>query len=100
MQIQDLILPKKLLVAFSGIGIAMILGAFYSAYQQYDVDTTWLYVGIGLNLVSLIAVIIDLIKNPVHERLMWILFLATIPMLAVFVYLVGRDKFLGIKNQD
>ena len=100
MQIQDLILPKKILVAFSGIGIAMILGAFYSAYQQYDVDTTWLYVGIGLNLISLIAVIIDLIKNPVGDRVMWIIFLATIPMLAVFVYLVGRDRILGIRNQD
>lgn len=98
MKIYPLILPKKLLVGISGIGIAMIIGLFTNAFQGGDVNETWLYVGIILNSISFIAVLLDVYRNPVRNKTLWILALATFTMLAAFVYLIGRDKFLNIQN--
>lgn len=84
-------------MAFSGIGIAMIIGLFYSAFTQQPMDMKWLAIGVGLNLISLIAVIIDLIRNPVQNKIMWVLLLSTMTMLATFAYLIMRDKI--VENQ-
>lgn len=96
MKIYPLILPKKLLVGISGIGIAMIIGVFTNAWQGGDVNPTWLYVGIILNAISFIAVLLDIYRNPVKNRMMWIIVLATLSMLAAFIYLIGRERFLNI----
>lgn len=98
MKIHPLILPKKLLVAISGVGIAMLIGIFTSLAQGGEVNETWLYVGIILNSVSFIAVILDITRNPVKNKMMWALVLATLTMLAAFVYLIGRERFLEAEN--
>lgn len=98
MQVHPLILPKKLLIAFSGVGIAMIIGLFTNAYRGGEVNETWLYVGIVLNFVSFMAVLLDVVRNPVKNRTLWLLLLATLSMLAAFVYLIVRENFVGIEE--
>lgn len=95
---KPLILPKKLLIAFSGIGIAMIIGLFFNAYQGMKVDETWLYLGIILNFVAFLAVVVDVVQNSPKNKWMWILLLATLSMLASFAYLVSRERILGIQE--
>lgn len=95
---KPLILPKKLLIAFSGVGIAMITGLFFNAYQGMKVNETWLYLGIILNFVAFLAVVIDVIQNSPKNKWLWILLLATISMLAAFAYLIFRERILQIEE--
>lgn len=99
MNIQPLILPKKLLVALSGTGIAMIIGVFYAVSQGYPVDMQWLIIGLAMNFMAFVAVVIDLLRNPVKNKWTWVIILVTISILASFIYLIMRDKILGIESE-
>lgn len=94
MQVHPLILPKKLLVALSGTGIAMILGAFYAVSQGHQTDMQWLIIGLILNFVAFLAVTIDLIRNPVRNKTVWVVMMVIFSLLTAFIYLIMREKLL------
>lgn len=94
MKIHPLILPKKLLIALSGISLAMIIGTFYNAYNNADTGITWLLAAILMNFVAFAAVIVDLVRNPVKNKIVWVILLFLFSFLASFFYLVMRDSLL------
>ena len=98
MDTKPLILPKKLLVAISGIGIAMIMGSFYNAYNGGEPKITWLLVGIACNFVAFFAVVIDVVRNPIKNRFTWILLLFLFSIISSFIYLIVRDNLIESKN--
>lgn len=91
---KPLILPKKLLIAISGIGIAMIIGAFYGAYQGFEPDMKWLIIGLGLNFIAFFAVLLDIIRNPIREKMYWYIALILFSIITTFIYLILRDKII------
>lgn len=93
-----LILPHKLLVGMAGISIAMIIGLFYNKYHQIPVDMNWLYVAVILLFVPFLAVLVDLIQNPIRDKWVWIFFLSAFTIIATMVYLVMREKVLQKSN--
>ncbi|MDO5655205.1 MAG: PLDc N-terminal domain-containing protein [Flavobacteriaceae bacterium] len=98
MEIKPLILPKKLLIALAGIGIAMIIGTFYAAAQGQHAEIKWLISGFIISFVPFVAVILDLSKNPVKNKMIWVLILFTISMLGCFIYLILRDQIMTDSN--
>ncbi|MGI9525617.1 MAG: hypothetical protein ACR2MS_00740 [Weeksellaceae bacterium] len=95
---KPLILPKKLLVGMSGIGNAMLIGLFYNKFQDIPIDMSWLYIAVVLLFVPFLAVLVDLIQNPIRDKFTWIIFLTGFSFIASFVYLVMREKVLEKSN--
>ncbi|MXV37530.1 hypothetical protein GO491_02385 [Flavobacteriaceae bacterium Ap0902] len=100
MRAKSLILPKKLLVGMAGVSIAMIIGIFFNIYNDVPIDMSWLYIALMLFFVPFLAVLVDIIQNPIADKITWVIFLTLFTILATFVYLIMREKVLIKSNLD
>lgn len=83
------ILPKKLLVVFSGFGFAMWIGSYYDFIKGGD-SIRMLVLAILFSLVSMISAIVHAYKNEIEDRNYWIGSFVFLPFIAPFIYFISR----------
>ncbi|MCT7904607.1 Uncharacterised protein [Candidatus Ornithobacterium hominis] len=88
-----LILPRKLLVALSGFGLAMWFGAYFHWQENKVDDINWMLIFAAIfTLVSLVAFWVDLYRNPDSKRKIWLFFSLILPIFIPFFYFIKREE--------
>lgn len=93
---KPLLLPKKLLVLFSGFGFAILLGWLLNLSYQHSYNLLLLWIGVAALLLSEIIIIIDIIKNQSQRQFFWIMSVLLFNGIACIIYLIRRKEDIKI----
>ncbi len=98
MKTYPLLIPKPILLFISISGFAFsIVGAFFKiSHWNFGIFTPSFLLSISVifSLISIFIVLIDLIKNPIKNKSMWIIPLLFVGNLVAIIYLINREAHL------
>ncbi|MBS1549942.1 MAG: hypothetical protein JSS94_08790 [Bacteroidetes bacterium] len=98
MKEQPLYLNKKTALVMATLGLLSFAFSFYLKFNtsQSDLSSIDFILGIGalLQFVVWLIVMVDIIRNPIHNKWMWYISLFTFAPLACILYLINRDKHM------
>lgn len=69
--------------------------------QHWNVGSGLLLVSLTISAFVIFIFLLDILRNSIYHKVLWILLLFILPTITPFFYLVQRDKLirLGLKNQ-
>jgi hypothetical protein len=84
-----------LFISISGFAFS-IIGAFLRFHIGFELFTPSFLLSISVifSLISIFIVLIDLIKNPIKNKSMWIIPLLFVGNLVAIIYLINREAHL------
>lgn len=88
-----LIVPKKLLLSIGILGVLLLFGGVYSKINGMQSADYQFFPGFILNTLFFVAVVLDIARNPVKNKLLWAAFLLVFNSIAGIVYIAKRDNF-------
>lgn len=98
MKIYPLLIPKNIILPLSIIGFVMsLLGAFIkiSHWEFWGVSPNFLLgISIIFSLLSIFIVLLDVLKNPIKNKFLWIAPLLFVGNLVSIIYLINRETHL------
>ena len=64
--------------------------------QHWEHHQIFLTIGLMLFFLTWIIVFIDMVKNNIYNKIFWILTMLIMPFIAVFFYLIQRERLLRL----
>ncbi|WOC53048.1 hypothetical protein BPO_2401 [Bergeyella porcorum] len=87
---------KRILLTIASVGLFFVIISTY--LKIIDKNYSELLLGIALlfQIIPQIIVLIDIIRNQLHNKLMWLVGMFTFGPLATIIYLLNREKHLRL----
>ncbi len=96
----ELPINKKILLTLAILGFALVIISTYLKItdKNFAENNSQLFIGIALllQIVPWIVVLIDLIKNQIHNKIMWFVGMFAFGSLTTIIYLLNREKHLRL----
>lgn len=96
----ELLINKKILLTLAIIGFAFVMVSVYLKItdKNFAENYSHLFIGIALlfQIIPWITVLIDLIRNQIHNKLMWFVGMFAFGSLTTILYLLNREKHLRL----
>lgn len=90
---EKLLIDRKVLLVLISIGILLIvLGSLLTSYSRSGVLTE---IGVIFGFITWLITLLDIIRNPVKNKTIWILLMVIFSALTVLFYLSTREKRLS-----
>ncbi|WP_124641706.1 MULTISPECIES: hypothetical protein [Amniculibacterium] len=100
MKEHELLINKKILLALVIIGFVLVTVSIYLKIinKNFSENYSHLFLGIGLliQLIPWIVVLIDLIRNQIHNKILWFVGMFSFGSLCIILYLLNREKHLRL----
>ena len=98
MKEHSLFIDKKIILPFA---IISLIGLFVSLLSKtYQIESPYLdlviYIALVLQLITWMVVIVDIIRNPIHNKTMWYTGMLVMGPLTSSLYLINREKHLRL----
>ena len=98
MKTHHLLIPKNIILPISVIGfIITVIGALFKlSHWSFGIFTPNLVLSISIvfSLLSIFVVLLDIAKNPIKNKLLWIIPLLFVGNLVAIIYLINREVHL------
>ena len=98
MKTYPLLIPKKIILPISVLGfIITVIGALFKlSHWSFGIFTPNLVLSISIvfSLLSIFVVLLDIAKNPIKNKLLWIIPLLFVGNLVTIIYLINREVHL------
>ena len=93
-----LLIPKKIILPISVLGfIFTIIGALLKlSHWSFGIFTPNLLLSISVvfSLLAIFVVLLDIIKNPIKNKFLWIIPLLFVGNIISTIYLINRDSHI------
>lgn len=87
---------KKILLAIASIGFFFVILSTYLKITDKNYSELFLGIALLFQIIPQIIVIIDIIRNQLHNKLMWLVGMFSFGSLATIIYLLNREKHLRL----
>lgn len=87
---------KKILLAIASFGFFFVIFSTYLKITDKNYSELFLGIALLFQIIPQIIVIIDIIRNQLHNKLMWLVGLFSFGPLATIIYLLNREKHLRL----
>ncbi len=98
MKFYPLLIPKNVILPISIMGtVFAILGTLYKlSHWHFGFITPKILLSISIifSLLSIFIVLLDIVKNPIKNKLLWIIPLLFAGNLVAIIYLINREVHL------
>ena len=98
MKTYPLLIPKKIILPISIMGFVFTFTGtlFKLSHWHFGFITPniFLFVSIVFSLLSIFVVLLDIAKNPLKNKLLWIIPLLFVGNLVAIIYLINREVHL------
>lgn len=98
MKTHPLLIPKNVILSISIIGLVFTLVGSLLKLSHWHIGVITpnilLSISIVFTLLSIFVVLLDIVKNPIKNKLMWIIPLFFVGNLVAIIYLINRETHL------
>ena len=98
MKIHHLLIPRKIILPISVLGfIITVIGALFKlSHWSFGIFTPKLLLSISIvfTLLAIFVVLLDIIKNPIKNKFLWIIPLLFVGNIVAMIYLMNRQAHL------
>ena len=70
-----------------------------SKLQSWDYSEIYLMIGVILFFTTWLIILIDMVRNKINNKTLWIMSMFIIPSLAQIYYMIQRDKLIEIRQR-
>ena len=98
MKTYPLLIPKKIILPISVLGfIFTVIGTLFKlSHWSFGIFTPNLLLSISIvfSLFAIFVVLLDIIKNPIKNKFLWIIPLLFVGNIVAMIYLMNREAHL------